>query len=97
TSTAMMIHVTTTDSEIPPSTGRLKTVSQFSSSINVSVRFPVLLPPFLYHILLRKLFGRTVSILLFRGFFVQKKELFLSEPLESFSQLFRQIKCLLFL
>ena len=42
-----MIQVTTTDSEIPPKTGSFKTVLQFSSSINVSVRFPVLLPPFL--------------------------------------------------
>ena len=44
--TAIMIQVTTTDSEIPPKTGSFKTVLQFSSSINVSVRFPVLLPPF---------------------------------------------------
>ena len=47
TSTAIIIQVTTTDSEIPPTIGRVNTVSQFSSSINVSARFPVLLPPFL--------------------------------------------------
>ena len=43
----MMIQVTTTDSEIPPRTGSVNTVSQFSSSISVSAKFPVLLPPFL--------------------------------------------------
>ena len=48
TRTAIIIHVTTTDSEIPPRTGRVKTVSQFSSSISVSVRFPVSLPPFFF-------------------------------------------------
>ena len=48
TSTAMMIHVTTTDSEIPPTTGRLNTVSQLSSSISVSVRFSVLLSSFVF-------------------------------------------------
>ena len=47
TSTAMMIQVTTTDSLIPPRTGSVNTVSQFSSSIRLSARFPVLLPPFL--------------------------------------------------
>ena len=43
TSTAIMIHVTTIDSEIgiPPKIGMVKRVSQFSSSVNFSARSPV--------------------------------------------------------
>lgn len=49
TSTAMITHVTTTDSAtpIPPNIGIVNTVSQFSSSSNFSVKLPVSLPPFL--------------------------------------------------
>ena len=42
----IMIHVTTTDSEIPPRTGSSNTVLQFSSSINSVAKFSVSLPPF---------------------------------------------------
>ena len=47
-----MIQVTTTDSftGIPPNSGMVKTVSQFSSSNRVSVKCSVSLPPFLYQI-----------------------------------------------
>ena len=46
----MMIQVTTTDSftGIPPNSGMVKTVSQFSSSNRVSVKCSVSLPPFLF-------------------------------------------------
>ena len=55
TITAMIIHVTTTDSLIssnPFKNGIFMTVSHCSSSSNLSVKLPVSLPPFLYQIVI---------------------------------------------
>ena len=82
TRTAIMIHVTTTDSEIFPRTGRVKTVSQFNSSISLSVRSPVLLPPlplFSFHTL-----KQTPENESMQDFLHKKKSCSSSNPLNPF-------------
>lgn len=75
TITAMIIHVTTTDSLIssnPFKNGILMTVSHCSSSSNLSVKLPVSLPPFLYQIVIYDKFPFNKKKLLILG---TKKEL----------------------